>query len=391
MRPDEFFIDDEIPDLSGNVRRHVDTQLLATIRTTAADGRDDIEVALPLAVLIHEDLEKYGTASNQEMSEADMRLAILALRAVLQRLGITGPEIPFRDFGSFRTYWGRNDGYGSWQARRTMLRDIFDPLHDQLAVLEQRSLTATLADPVSMHKRTGWPGVDTEISELRRHFQGARTGQDYRNVGLDCVAVTESLSAEVYDPAKHLRDGEEEPPVANTKQRLERFVEDTVPGPENATLRKLARSTIEYAQHVKHSGTPTRREAGIAADAVIQLANILRRLDDDGGGWATLTDTATTEGLLIGGRATSDALNGLEDEIEKLETFLNGADNSQERFNTIAITGVQARMRGHLANLVGVDLPWCTQLAEVDQPWARADRLAQEIGNARLEIQRARG
>lgn len=227
---------------------------------------------------------------------------------------------------------------------------------------------------MSIHNRTGWPEVDKEISELRRHFQGARTAQDYRSVGLDCVAVTESLGAQVYDPAKHLREGEEEPPIANTKQRLERFLGDAIPGPENATLRKLARATIDYAQHVKHSGTPTRREAGIAADAVIQLANILRQLDDDGGGWATLTDTASTE-----------ALNGLEDEIEKLETFLNGRDN--ERYNTIAITGVQARMRGHL---VGIDLPWCTKLAKADQPWARADRLAQEIGNARLEIQRSR-
>jgi hypothetical protein len=53
------------------------------------------------------------------------------------------------------------------------------------------------------------------------------------------------------------------------------------PGPDNATLRRLTRSAIDYAQHVKHSQTPTRREAGIAADAVIQLANILRRLDED--------------------------------------------------------------------------------------------------------------
>jgi hypothetical protein len=281
MRPDEFFIDDEIPDPFGNLHRHVDTQLLTTIRTTAPQGRDDIEVAVPLAVLIHDELEKYGTTGDPEISEADMRLAILSFRSVLQRLDVAGPEIPFRDFGSFRTYWLRNDGYGSWQARRTMLRDIFDPLHDQLAILEQRSMTATLVDPVSSHKRTGWPGVDTEISELRRHFQSARTPQDYRSVGLDCVAVTESLSAHVYDPARHLREGEEEPPIANTKQRLERFVEDAVPGPENATLRKLARSAIEYAQHVKHSGTPSRREAGIAADAVIQLGNILRRLDKD--------------------------------------------------------------------------------------------------------------
>jgi len=53
-----------------------------------------------------------------------------------------------------------------------------------------------------------------------------------------------------------------------------------VPGPDNAAIRKLANDTIEMAQHVKHSATPTRREAGVAADAVIQLANILRRLDE---------------------------------------------------------------------------------------------------------------
>ena len=193
MRPDEFFVDDEIPDAFGNVRRRIDTQLLTTVRTTAPEGHDDIEVAVPLAILIHEELEKYGTSGNQEISETEIRLAILALRAVVSRLGVTEPNIPFRDFSSFRSYWLRNSGYGSWQARRAMLHDIFNPLHDELAVLEQRSLTAILADPVSAHKRTGWPGVDTEISELRRHFQTARTAQDYRNVGLDCVSITESL------------------------------------------------------------------------------------------------------------------------------------------------------------------------------------------------------
>jgi hypothetical protein len=54
-----------------------------------------------------------------------------------------------------------------------------------------------------------------------------------------------------------------------------------VRGPDNAALRKLALAAIEYAQQVKHSTTPTRREAGIAADAVIQLVNLLRRLDED--------------------------------------------------------------------------------------------------------------
>lgn len=209
-----------------------------------------------------------------------MRLALQSLHLVVRRLGIEWFKVPFRNFTSFHDWWVNNGGYGSWQARRDLLSGIFDPLHDVLADMELAALSSSLVDPISPHPRTGWPAIDTEISALRRHFNTARTPQDYRAVGLDCVAVTEALSRTVYDPAKHLRAGEEEPPVANTKQRIGRFIEDTAPGPDNAALRKLARASIEFAQHVKHSATPTRREAGIAADAVIQLANLLRRLDE---------------------------------------------------------------------------------------------------------------
>lgn len=82
----------------------------------------------------------------------------------------------------------------------------------------------------------------------------------------------------MYDPAVHLRPGEDEPPVAKTKQRLDRYIDDALTGPDNAPLRRLAKAAVEVAQQVKHSGDPTRREAGIAADAVILLANMLRRL-----------------------------------------------------------------------------------------------------------------
>lgn len=92
--------------------------------------------------------------------------------------------------------------------------------------------------------------------------------------------MTEALSRQVYDVNCHLRPGETEPPVAQTKQRIERFVEDAASGASNAEVRKLARAAIELSQAVKHSSTPSRRQAGIAADSVVQLANLLRRLDE---------------------------------------------------------------------------------------------------------------
>jgi hypothetical protein len=281
VRPDDFFQDDDVGGVFGLPRRRFNAELLARLRQGPLSDRDDVEVAVPLARLAHDDLEKYGTDSKQELTDTQMRDALRSLHVVVDRLGIVGFDVPFRDFSTFRSWWLKQGAKGSWQARRDLLSGLFDSLHDELAEREQQALSSTLVQPISPHARTGWSAVDTEISELRRHFLNARTPQDYRNVGLDCVAVTEALRRQAYDPERHLRGDEEEPPISNTKQRLGRFVEDAAPGTTAAALRKLARAAIEYAQHVKHSTTPTRREAGIAADAVIQLANLLRRLSEE--------------------------------------------------------------------------------------------------------------
>lgn len=257
-----------------------DDDLIAKIGHGSVPSRSDAEVAIPLARLVHTELEGFGTDGGNRMSNDEIDDALRALRSVLNRLGITEFDPPFRDFTSFRTHWKQEGCAHSWQARRDLLEALFGPVHSRLADLENAALGSTLGMPVTSHAATGWPKVDEEIRELRRHFQNARTPQDYRSVGLDCVGVTEALSATIYDPAKHLRVGETEPPVANTKQRLERFVEDAAPGPANAEIRKVARASIELAQAIKHRGVPSRRDAGIAADAVIQLANILRRLDE---------------------------------------------------------------------------------------------------------------
>ena len=37
------------------------------------------------------------------------------------------------------------------------------------------------------------------------HFRNENTAQDYLNIRHDCVAVTEALSPQVHEPARHLR------------------------------------------------------------------------------------------------------------------------------------------------------------------------------------------
>lgn len=277
MYPEDFFVDgdDFLVEPSS-----LDIDLLRRVQANEDVGHSDVEVAAALVRLVHDELERYGTDGNTRTDEREIRAAIRTARTLAERLGLE-LKLPFSDFGTFRSHWLREDGYGSWQARRDILNVLFADLHDQLARLEDGEIGSALVAPATSHPGTGWPRVDTEVNELRRHFQAARTAQDYRNVGNDCVAVLERLSEQLYHPAVHLRDGEDEPPVANTKQRLGRFIDDTAAGSGNAEVRKVARAVIELAQAVKHRTATTRRDAGIAADSVIQLANILRRLDEE--------------------------------------------------------------------------------------------------------------
>lgn len=75
-------MEDGTRDPWGNTSRHLDTDLLTPVRARPLAGRDDVEVAVPLAILVHEELEKFGTSGNPELSEADIRVAVVALRAL---------------------------------------------------------------------------------------------------------------------------------------------------------------------------------------------------------------------------------------------------------------------------------------------------------------------
>jgi hypothetical protein len=283
VRPEDFFISPAPGPLGDLDRPRFDLDLVRELRASPIEDADDAEAAVALARLVHDELEAFGTEGGEEITDAGIREAIQALYAVTGRLGITDFKIPFRDFKTFRSYWIKQgaSGPGGWQARRDILSSMFNPLHDALAQRETESLQSTLAHAVSPRGRTGWARVDEEIAELKRHFANAHTPQDYRNVGNDCVIVFEALSRQVYAVERHLRPGEEEPPIGNTKQRLSRFIEDAASGSDAATLRKLVRAAIEFAQEVKHRDSSSRKHAGISADSVILLANLLRRLDED--------------------------------------------------------------------------------------------------------------
>ncbi|MHB8448865.1 MAG: hypothetical protein ACYDAQ_00095 [Mycobacteriales bacterium] len=242
----------------------VDRERLKSLITEPEPAHSDLEIALALMDLVRDDRQLSGTSGGQRIGNADMRVAVHALERAAARAGFNF-RLPFRDHEAWKSYWIRKDAKGSWQARRDLLSDLFDQAYASMMAAQDRTLESTLAQAVSPQDKLGWPEVDTEVGELRRHFRTATTPQDYRAVGNDCVHLLEALSRKVYDHQLHGQKDEPEPPIANTKMRLERYVEARLPGPGNAEMRKFARSAIELAQAIKHRGTPTGRRRECSA------------------------------------------------------------------------------------------------------------------------------
>ncbi|PQM50314.1 hypothetical protein C5U48_20770 [Mycolicibacter virginiensis] len=283
MGPDDFFEETETispwtsePTIKTKLRK----DFLNDLRAGPVAGTDDLDAAVALTHLVWDELIAFGTSGGNTLDDKELTFAQRALTATLSRVGIA-LTFPWRDFNTFKAHWVRNGCSGSWQARRDLLEALFAPVQAELDRQEEAQFRAVNAEAVSPHTKTGWPKVDEELTELRRRFRTATTTQDYRDVGNRAVAVLEALSRTIYDPAVHLRDGETEPPADKTKQRIGRYVEDSLAGRDNEAIRGVVNKVSDLAHNVKHSTSPTRREAGIAADSVIMLANILRRVDQD--------------------------------------------------------------------------------------------------------------
>lgn len=284
VKLDDFFVETPIePSINAEPwdppqwERWFNQDLVRELRRRPLADHGDVEASLVLCQLLQDEFTGFGTDRSEKLTDPEVESAVLALQAATRRLRVEF-SLPFRNFTGFRTYWMEHDGSGSWQARRVMVRDFFEPVYLKLLRLEETTFES-LMDPISPRAELGWPAVDEEIRQLRRRFEHAVTPQDCKDVGLRCVTVTELLGDVVYDPAKHAKPGEEPATRGQTKIRFERYIDTQLPGKDNQAARSLAKGVVVFAQEVKHSSTPTRREAGIAADSVIMLANVLKRLE----------------------------------------------------------------------------------------------------------------
>lgn len=137
----------------------LDEDLVISLRRNPIDGTDDVQAALALLDLVRSELEAFGTNGDEVLTNPQIESAIRTLQAVTRRVGVD-LKVPFRDFARFYAYWRRNGAYGSWDARRKILDELFEPPRERLIALDDAQLTpilpeqslANLKDPAAIHE-----------------------------------------------------------------------------------------------------------------------------------------------------------------------------------------------------------------------------------------------
>jgi hypothetical protein len=164
MRSSDFF--EDVPD-SGDpwvTTQVLNEQLVEALRQGPIEQASDLDAAVGMLDLVQDDLEAFGTGGGEKLQNPQIVLALRTLEAVCRRLGIT-LELPFRDFGTFRSYWIRQgaSGGGGWQARRDLIEDLLGPTRQRLRKLEEQPLNASLneeaiaslRDPAAIQEQLG--------------------------------------------------------------------------------------------------------------------------------------------------------------------------------------------------------------------------------------------
>jgi hypothetical protein len=283
MHPDQLL--SETVDESGEETLSLNVELLRQILEADATRPSDVDAMDGVVRLLRREIENYSSRGWSHLTGQDLEALNRAYRVLSARIGVESQRLPFRDWTEYER-WRRRENWAHLEQIEAIYTedgywdDFFGQLEGHILDALEASWTHDLIQTVSPHKETGWALVDSEIGELRRKFATARTASDHSAIGLQSVRVLEQLATVAYVQDVHGRFADGEPTKGETKKRFDAIIAAHATGKENELLRKTAKSVVELAQQVKHRHTPSREDAGIAADSVIVLVNLIRRLSN---------------------------------------------------------------------------------------------------------------
>ncbi len=189
-----------------------------------------------------------------------------------ERLGTLGlqNEIPYSDLWDWYGKWS-SGGLPTYQSRREYISGLVAPIKKRLLEGPPFRGTDVFPDP------TGWSLVDRQLGEVRRRLESASTEEQFQAVGLLCRETLISLAQTVFDSAQYPPIGRDDTDASNTdaKRMLDRFLAVEVSGGSNAQARRLAKSSLDFANELQHKRTAGFHQAALCAEATSSVVNII--------------------------------------------------------------------------------------------------------------------
>lgn len=175
---------------------------------------------------------------------------------------------PYSDLWEWYGKWSSGD-LPSYQSRRNYINGLFTPLIKQIKQGEQIQAQAIFTRP------TGWTRVDRSIGEMRTRLAQAKTEEQFQAVGLLCRETMISLAQTVYKPDAHPIPDGIIPSETDAKRMLDAYLAAKLSGKTNATARRHAKSSLDFANDLTHRRTADFQQAAMCSEATTAVVNLV--------------------------------------------------------------------------------------------------------------------
>jgi hypothetical protein len=192
-------------------------------------------------------------------------------RAKLRRgLAALDIEDPFPWTGLWEWYgvWG---SYGGYAGRRAHLEELAGPVRDELEAKRDATGVADWGEE-------NIDGIEHRLVELKRRLEGARSLDDYQDIGRRAREILIALGRLIFDEGM-VPSGQAVPGPSDAKARLDLYFEQRFPGKANEEMRRFMKAAAALANSVTHSNDTADVHAFAVAQATVLVVRVAAKLE----------------------------------------------------------------------------------------------------------------
>lgn len=192
------------------------------------------------------------------------------LLSVLKQLGL-------QPIHSYNDLWDWYNDYnlkklGTYQSRRTYIKDLFDPLINTIQNSEEG------ATQLLLYEATGWDSIDEAVTRMKEVLVAANVTADYQTVGMHGRELLITLAQTVFIKEKHPSPDGVDIGNADTKRMLEAYVHYCLHKRSKEREVKFAKAAVDFSNELTHSRTANSMDAELCYNAVLSTVHIIRVL-----------------------------------------------------------------------------------------------------------------